>query len=74
MLMYNRVSWKPCQLWPDLGRVITSSRWTAEPSLFVILQANKMFNTVLVISSCKFEGDVTPFNVTGTLQLSKPAA
>ena len=67
MLMYNIVSWKPCQLWPELGRVITSSGWTAEESLFVILQTNNMFNRVLVISSYKLEGDVTPFNITGKL-------
>ena len=37
MLMYNRVSWKPCQLWPDLGRFITSSGLTTEQILFWIL-------------------------------------
>ena len=71
MLMYKSVSCKLFQLWPDLGSVKTSSGWTTEQSFFVILQTSKMFNKnkVLVISSCKFEGDVTPFNVTGTLAI-----
>ena len=38
MLMYNRVYWKLCQLWPDLGRLKTSSGWTTEQSVFVILK------------------------------------
>ena len=33
MLMYIRVYWKLCQLWPDLGRLKTSSGWTTEHSV-----------------------------------------
>ena len=69
MFMYKRISWKLCQLRPDIVGVNTSSGWTTEQSLFVILQTSKMFNIELVISSCKFEGDVTPFNVTGILTI-----
>ena len=49
--------------------VNTFSDWTTEQSIFVILQTSKMFNIVLEISSCKFEGDVTTFNVTRKLTI-----
>ena len=69
MFMYNRVSWNLCQLRSDIGGINISSGWTTEQSIFVILQTSKMFNIVLVISSCKIAGDVSPFKVTGTLTI-----
>ena len=54
---------------PDIRGVNTSSGWTTEQSLFVILQTIKMFNIVFAISSCKFEGDVPPLIVTGILTM-----
>ena len=74
MLMYNRIFWNLCQLWPDLGRINTSFGWTTEHSLFVILQTRKMFNIYWYFISVSLKQMLLLSKPLEDWQLVKPAS
>ena len=51
MLMYHRVSWKLCQLWPDFGRGNTSSKGTNDQLVSVILFCFMLRNSFITLKS-----------------------